>query len=112
MKSAELELQVQRSTGRISIPEAAKETEETLRKPVHIFSTLREDAQPGNYTCIAGESSASIMVASKPSNVIKGSRRPSHSCGGGVFLHPSSIALLPAFLPLEEVSREKRRTEA
>ena len=47
------------------VPEAATETEETLWKPVHIFSTLREDPQPGNYTCLAGESSASIMVASK-----------------------------------------------
>ena len=37
-----------------------------LRKPVHIFSTLRDDPQPGNYTCLAGESSTSIMVASKP----------------------------------------------
>ena len=36
-----------------------------LRKPVHIFSTLRDDPRPGNYTCLAGESSASIMVASK-----------------------------------------------
>ena len=47
------------------VPEAAKETEEMLRKPVHIFSTLRDDPRPGNYTCLAGESSASIMVASK-----------------------------------------------
>ena len=52
--------------GNVMVPEAAKETdEELLRKPVHIFSTLREDPQPGNYTCLAGESSASIMVASK-----------------------------------------------
>ena len=48
------------------VPEASKETEdEMVKKPVHIFSTLRDDPQPGNYTCIAGESSTSIMVVSK-----------------------------------------------
>jgi len=52
--------------GNIMVPEAAEEKEEDLlRKPVHIFSILREDSQPGNYTCMAGESSASITVASK-----------------------------------------------
>jgi len=51
--------------GNLVDPEAAKETEEMLRKPVHIFSAL-PDPQPGNYTCQAGESSTSIMVASKP----------------------------------------------
>ena len=47
------------------VGEDAKEKEEMSRKPVHIFSTLR-DAQPGNYTCLAGESSTSIAVESKP----------------------------------------------
>ena len=51
--------------GNLMDPEAAMETEEEmLRKPVHIFSAL-PNPQPGNYTCQAGESSASIMVASK-----------------------------------------------
>ena len=47
------------------VGEDANEKEEMSRKPVHIFSTLR-DAQPGNYTCLAGESSTSITVESKP----------------------------------------------
>ena len=47
------------------VPSVANETEEMLRKPVHIFSTLQVDPQPGIYTCLAGESSASIIVASK-----------------------------------------------
>ena len=50
--------------GNLMVPEDTKEKEQILRKPVHIFSTLR-DAQPGNYTCLAGESSSSITVASK-----------------------------------------------
>ena len=44
-------------------PEALKLKEDVLRKPVHIFSTL-EDPHPGNYTCQAGESSATILVES------------------------------------------------
>ena len=49
--------------GNVMVPEAADEKdEELLRKPVHLFSTLEEDFQPGNYTCMTGESSASIIL--------------------------------------------------
>lgn len=51
--------------GNLVSPEDTREKEISWWKPVRIFSTVL-DVNPGNYTCVAGNSSDSITVLSKP----------------------------------------------